>query len=134
VRVIRRRTCGGSRATERGFTLLELLLVVAIIAILGAIAIPQFAGYRQTAFDARAKSDLRNAANAEEAFFLGSGDYLDCSDAICVNQLPDFRLSDTVTITMVAANGAQPTFTGTAYCASGKKTFTYDSAAGGMTN
>jgi type IV pilus assembly protein PilA len=132
--VTRRRNCGGIRATERGFTLLELILVVTIIAILGAIAIPQFVGYRQTAFDARAKSDLRNAANAEEAYFLGTGDYLDCSDRDCATQLPDFRLSDTVTINMVAANGPQPTFQGTAYCAAGQKTFKYDSANGGMTN
>jgi type IV pilus assembly protein PilA len=134
VRLNRRRIWGGINATERGFTLLELLLVVAIIAILGAIAIPQFVGYRQTAFDARAKSDLRNAANAEEYYFVGTGDYLDCSDASCVGQLPDFRLSDAVNINMVASNGSQPTFLGTASCAAGKKTFTYDSANGGMFN
>jgi prepilin-type N-terminal cleavage/methylation domain-containing protein len=132
VRVNHRRANGAQRVTERGFTLLELLLVVAIIAILGAIAIPQFVSYRQTAFDARAKSDLRNAANAEEAYFVATGDYLDCVNTSCISQLPDFRLSDTVTITMTAANGAQPTFTGTAYTSSGNKTFLYDSAAGGM--
>lgn len=128
----RSRPGGAQLRTERGFTLLELLLVIAIIAILGAIAIPQFLSYRQTAFDARAKSDLRNAANAEEAYFVATGDYLDCVNNACVSQLPDFRLSDTVTITMVAANGAQPTFTGTAYTTGGQKTFLYDSAAGGM--
>jgi type IV pilus assembly protein PilA len=132
VRGIRSRPGGAQLKTERGFTLLELLLVIAIIAILGAIAIPQFLSYRQTAFDARAKSDLRNAANAEEAYFVATGDYLDCVNSACVSQLPDFRLSDTVTITMVAANGAQPTFTGTAYTTGGQKTFLYDSASGGM--
>ena len=130
----RRRKQGGNDATERGFTLLELLLVVTIIAILGAIAIPQFVGYRQTAFDARAKADLRNAANAEEYYFVGTGDYIDCSDADCVHQLPDFRLSDAVNITMVASNGSQPTFQGTASCAAGKKTFQYDSSNGGLFN
>ena len=107
-------------------------MVVAIIGVLSAVAVPQFYSYRQTAYDARAKSDLRNAANAEEAYFLINGDYLDCTNAVCQSQLPDFRLSNTVTIAMSADNGAQPTFTGTAYSSGGRRTFTYDSAAGGI--
>jgi type II secretory pathway pseudopilin PulG len=109
-------------------------MVVAIIGILAAIALPQILTYRQTAFDALAKSDLRNAANAQEAYFLIEGDYLDCSNAACAAQLPNFRLSNTVSITMTADNGAQPTFTGTAASNGGKRTFSYDSAAGGMVN
>src|SRR4051794_17794139 len=114
------------RGNPAGFTLIELLCVVAIIGVLFAICIPRFLGFRQTAIDARAKSDLRNAANAEEVYFVAVGDYLTCNDDVCKSKLPDFRLSPGVSISIVADNGGSPTFSGTATAAGGAKTFSYD--------
>ena len=63
---------------ESGFTLIELLVVVAIIGILAAIAIPQFAEYRERAFDSSSLSDLRNAATGEEMYYVDNETYVDC--------------------------------------------------------
>ena len=58
------------------FTLIELLIVITIIAILAAIAIPQFARYKMKAANAAALSDLRNAVMAEEMYASENGEFL----------------------------------------------------------
>jgi type IV pilus assembly protein PilA len=54
---------------EDGFTLIELMVVVLIIAILIAIAIPTFLGLRRRAQDRSAQSDLKNGHTAAKAFY-----------------------------------------------------------------
>jgi prepilin-type N-terminal cleavage/methylation domain-containing protein len=54
---------------HRGFTLVELMIVVAIIGILAAIAIPQFVKYRERAFNSAALSDVRNLRTDLEGYF-----------------------------------------------------------------
>jgi len=77
---------------QKGFTLIELLIVVVIIGILAAIAIPKFANTKEKAYVSAMKSDLRNLAAAEEAYFA---DYLTYSGTI--TNL-DFNSSQGVTV------------------------------------
>lgn len=60
---------------EEGFTLIELMIVIAIIGILAAIAIPQFNNYRARSFNAAAQSDLKNFTTAQEAFYVDHETY-----------------------------------------------------------
>ena len=87
-----------ARTAERAFTLIELLVVVAIIGILSAIAIPQFSAYRDRAMRALVESDARNAASAQEAYYVDFYTYAtDCGS------LPGYSPSENVTCTAVGS-------------------------------
>ena len=63
------------RAGDEGFTLIELMVVVLIIAILIAIAIPTFFGARQRANDRAAQSNVRNAFTATRVYYTDKLSY-----------------------------------------------------------
>ena len=64
-----------ARRSRLGFTLIELLIVVVIIGILVAIAIPKFGSTKEQAYLAHMKTDLRNLATAQEAYIGDNGTY-----------------------------------------------------------
>ena len=63
------------KMNQKGFTLIELMIVIAIIGILAAIAIPQFSAYRQRAGDSATQADIKNAVTAQEVFFTDNDSY-----------------------------------------------------------
>ena len=67
---------------QKGFTLIELMIVIAIIGILAAIAIPQFNAYRKRSYNSSAVADLRNAATAQEAYFVDESTYCSSTGAL----------------------------------------------------
>ena len=106
--------------SEQGFTLLELIVVVAVLGILMAIAIQQFSLYRSRATDAAMRSDLKNAALAMESYY---GEFLDYPASVNALRLVGYRNTNGVTLTInvsspssftlnaATPNGTQPSFT-----------------------
>lgn len=86
--------------SRRGFTLVELLIVILIIGVLAVIALPNFVRTRERAYVAALKSDLRNLATAEEDYFSTANTY-----STDITQL-NFSRTTNVVIDIPEATGA----------------------------
>ncbi len=113
---------------EQGFTLIELLVVVAIIGILAAIAIPQYATYKQQAADSKAKSDLHNMATAMEAYY-GSNNNQYTGATTDILKTYGYRQSTGVTVAN-PANADATHYSLTANPTGGTKQYSFESTSG----
>ena len=105
---------------NKGFTLIELMIVIAIIGILAAIAIPQFQAYRNRAFNAAAQADIHNIGITQEAYYIDNGRY--CSSVTKLTGMqPGYMQSENVWAGTV---GSVFGYTITTYHIRGNKTFT----------
>lgn len=90
------------RKNDNGFTLIELMVVIAIIGILAAIAIPQFASYRTRSFNTAAVASIRSFSTAQEAYYVDNRSYTTSLDLL-KNQY-GAQTSKDVTITIGSAS------------------------------
>jgi prepilin-type N-terminal cleavage/methylation domain-containing protein len=112
--------------SNAGMTLLELLVVVAVLGILAAIAIQQYALHRARAIDASMRSDLKNAAMAMESYY---GEFLEYPNTNAAILLVGYRNTSGVTLTINVTSPSS--FTLTAARPHGSQaSFTYDSTTG----
>ncbi len=87
-------------ARRNGFTLIELLIVVVVVGILAAIAIPKYTGAREKAYIAAVTSDLKNLASQEELYHSDTQFYTND-----LASMADYHLSQGVNITVNEATG-----------------------------
>jgi type IV pilus assembly protein PilA len=116
------------KKNQKGFTLVELLIVIAIIGILAAIAIPQFSSYRAKAYMTQVRSDVKNAYTAATAYFADNPS----ATAITIADLQNngFRGTPPVTVGVTSGNSSGFSLSGSSSQCNG----TYAMTAAGAIN
>lgn len=111
---------------EEGFTLIELMIVIAIIGILAAIAIPQFSAYRKRSYNSAAQSDVRNIATAQEAYYVDESTYGNDYADLTGSSYGYYQSGNVV----VGTSGTADNYTITGYNSSGDKTYSLSGPGG----
>jgi len=114
---------------DEGFTLIELMIALAIIGILAAIATPQLSVHRTKSYNTAAVSDLKNAAIAQEAYYVDNRLY-----TISITNLTttpyNLGISQGVNLGVSSANNEA--YLMTAYHSAGNKTYTLSGPGGSI--
>ncbi|MDR2404803.1 MAG: prepilin-type N-terminal cleavage/methylation domain-containing protein [Deltaproteobacteria bacterium] len=112
-----------------GFTIVELLVVVAIVGMLAAIAIPQYSKYRRRALNSAAVNACHNVAVAQEAYFILAANYTSNYSALVEDS--GLGIDENVLygpITLILTTDPPSYSFSTNHKSDGTTTFTYDSA------
>ncbi len=114
---------------KAGFSMIEIMIVVAIIGILAAIAIPNFMAYRVRAFNTAASADLRNAYTAAQAFFADEP-----GGTATAAILADYGYAPTENVTFSITNGTRAGLVMTTVHAGGDATYTVNNVGNFTSN
>jgi type IV pilus assembly protein PilA len=112
---------------DEGFTLIEVMIVVAIIAILAAIAIPQLSVYRTKSYNTSAVSDLKNTAIAQEAYYVDNRQY---TNSISNLTTIPYNLSISQGVNVGISSATNEAYLMTAYHSAGNTTYTLSGPGG----
>ena len=102
---------------------MELLIVIAIIGVLAAIALPAYSQYKDRAYDADAKTNLHNIYLACKVYWMDAGSGSDCTVAEASSTQYGYIQSTGIT---VVASGIENAFNGTGSHPSSNNTYTID--------
>jgi type IV pilus assembly protein PilA len=115
---------------QKGFTLIELMIVIAIIGILAAIAIPQFSAYRKRSYNSSANADLRNAATAQEAYYVDEDIYTSTVGLL----VGTYGLYTSKGVVFLSCSGDASSYVMRAYNTKGDKTYRVKGPGGSVEN
>lgn len=106
----------------RGFTLVELMIVVAIIGVLASVAIPSYLNYQLTAKRSEAYANLASLGKAQKAYFAEFNDY------VAVAAEPSFTLGQVPTTVVRDSSPVNAAFATVGWVPEGDVFFDYDTA------
>jgi len=110
-------------SNQKGFTLIELMIVIAIIGILAAIAIPNFVLYRQRGYNASSNADIKNAYTSAQVYFTDFA-----TGTVTSGILTSYGYVVTSGVALDVTAGTQSTLAMTTYHPSGSKTYSINNA------